>query len=366
MSTDTLQTRPKMRYVCDELEKLAVELGPHAQLPTMIQLRDSLGVSMKTLHDSLRQMEKRNILRSVHGVGIFVEGQETRPPTGNIGFIVAANQNTIQDLTYFGLLTAGIRHEANLRKQDLLLLDNSVPFENWDKLDGLIFSEMLDPKDGVPPLQHAPEWLPRVSILNQWPGVTSVTSDDRHGTYLLTQHLLRQGHRKIAYLASQYHGIATIKSRYEGYTAALSEAGIALDPDWLCEVRFRPEWGAQSDWSFLGGQFYMERWLNRNWAEVGCTAIIAQNDQIAYGAIAALTKAGVGVPEQVSVAGYDGIPNVNTLLPSLTTIRVPLFEIGRQAARSLVQLIEDPKTSAPDVLLPVEIVTGESSAAPRP
>jgi DNA-binding LacI/PurR family transcriptional regulator len=363
MPTDTLQTRPKMRYVCDELEKMADTLGPDAQLPTMVQLRDSLGVSMKTLHDSLREMEKRNILRSIHGVGIFVENQQKRTATGNIGFMVAAKMTSVQNLSFFGMIIAGLRGEASLHKQDVILIDNESPYANWDKLDGIVISEANNPRDPFPPLQTIPKDLPAIAILRQLADRPSIMVDDFQGTYRMTQHLLALGHRRIAYLATR-GADPILRQRYEGYAAAMTEAGIEIAPRWLRQLHLREEWYNTNDWYFLAGEYFTSRWLEEDWHELGCTALIAQNDETAYGALSAFRRASIAVPEQVSIAGFDGIPRTDSLLPTLTTVRAPLIEIGQTAVTLLNNWITNPKLRPQNVRLPVKLIEGATSAPP--
>lgn len=362
--TDSLQTRPKMRRVCDELEKLAIDLGPNAQLPTMVQLRDSLGVSMKTLHDSMREMEKREVLRSVHGVGIFVAGPKRRVATGTVGFMAASRLTSIQNLSYFGLITAGMRQQAGRQGQDLLLIDNDTPYQNWDKLDGVIVSESHNDVNILPGLQPLPQRMASVAILNRVPDTATVTADDYQGSFLLTQHLISLGHKRIAYLATHSSESSVLHQRRDGYLAALRGAGIEPDPLWMRDLVWREQWLHTADWYFYSGQYYAHQWLAEDWRSLKCTALMVQNDSAAYGVLSAFREAGIDVPGQVSVTGFDGIERANSFLPALTTIQVPLFEIGEAAVRHLAEQHSHPGVQVGDVRLPVKLQAGESSGPP--
>ena len=85
------------------------------------------------------------------------------------------------------------------------------------------------------------------------------------------------------------------------------------------------------------GRVAMSRWLEDGWRESGCTALFAQNDDTAWGAIEALRAAGFRVPDDVSVIGFDGTQSAMFCNPKLTTVEVPLQQMGREAVRLLLR-----------------------------
>ncbi len=96
------------------------------------------------------------------------------------------------------------------------------------------------------------------------------------------------------------------------------------------------------------------------------TAIFAHNDRIARGAIRALHEAGLQVPEDISVIGYDDIPEAEFSDPPLTTVRQPMAEIGQAATRFLIQMVEDPAIAPKQVLFDTALIVRSSCAPPKP
>jgi len=95
---------------------------------------------------------------------------------------------------------------------------------------------------------------------------------------------------------------------------------------------------------------------------LGCTAIIAQSDDVAKGIIKTMDEAGINVPIEVSVAGFDGLPSFPGELP-LTTIQLPLFEMGKRAMATLLDWLEHPGQAPGDIILPVHLIEGQSTAS---
>jgi DNA-binding LacI/PurR family transcriptional regulator len=357
-----LGQRPRLREACVELHDIAQQLGAGEKLPTMVELRSQLGISMHTLNDAVRELEKRNVLNSVHGVGIYVTGQKQRKLTGNMGFLAPYNMRPEENVAYWGSVLAGMRSAARDRGYHLLLIDNASDFERWDKIDGAVLCDMHDLRDPQPATQQPPDVFPCVAILNRVRGMACVSVDDAGGAYQLTRHLIELGHRRIAYLGSFNPGLSQLKKRKESYLKALKEAGLEPDARWMRELRYRHEWDDLSDWYPLAGELSVRSWLKEDWSELGCTALVVQNDHAAQGAVTAFRAAGIKVPHDVSVAGFDGLPPQNGE-PQLTTIHLPLFDVGEHAMRMLLDYLQNPSTPPRDICLPVNLVVGQTAAA---
>jgi DNA-binding LacI/PurR family transcriptional regulator len=192
-------------------------------------------------------------------------------------------------------------------------------------------------------------------------GHAFVGVEHRRGTRLAAEHLLSLGHRRIAMLSERtlpdgYAGPLTAereagatsalyRERLGGYRDALVAAGI----EWAAVPRFElpanlPELGLQ------GGRMALA-------SEPRPTALIAATDQLALGAIEAAREAGLRVPEDLSIVGFDDIPGAAWSRPGLTTVRQPLFEKGEVAGRLLAAGAE-PR----EVILPVELAVRGSTA----
>lgn len=177
------------------------------------------------------------------------------------------------------------------------------------------------------------------------PNVRSVFFSNHEGGYLATRHLISLGHRRIAFIAGPATHIDAV-SRFEGYQAALAEAGIALDPALI----------VQGDFKENGGVFAMNRLIDSG---APFTAVFAANDQTALGARMVLSRRGIRVPDDVSLVGFDDLPTSAYLTPPLTTIRQPLFEVGQHSANLMMDMLGLP---GKDVTLPpLELVVRETT-----
>jgi DNA-binding LacI/PurR family transcriptional regulator len=209
----------------------------------------------------------------------------------------------------------------------------------WEKIDGLIMTGAGNAHELLP-------GLPCVSLMRPMPGVTSVVADNFGGARAATEHLLALGHTRIGCLL--FTDDVLSQQKLCGYQAALRQAGIAFEPRWL---RSLTEPGEKAfDFMRYGAQ-RMTAWLEEDWRELGLTALLCENDQTAISAINVLREAGLRVPEDVSVVGFDGTEVSEYSHPALTTVEVPLFEIGRRGLEELMRQIEEEKMAAREIVL---------------
>ncbi len=162
-------------------------------------------------------------------------------------------------------------------------------------------------------------------------GSGSVEATNIQGGYDATRHLLDLGHRRIGIITGPYSDPRAVNcagDRLAGYQTALEEAGIPFDPALVHEGNFLFESGRE------GG----ERLLA---LETPPTAIFAGSDESAFGVMSVAKKRGLSVPNDLSVVGFDDIPEASYRQPGLTTIRQPLREMGRLATRMLIEHLEN-------------------------
>ncbi|MFD1795583.1 LacI family transcriptional regulator [Paracoccus aurantiacus] len=175
---------------------------------------------------------------------------------------------------------------------------------------------------------------------------SSVTPCNRSAAYLATSHLLSLGHRRILFL--QRPGRRTIRRRLEGWQDAMRGADIDVDDltvdvdDWL------PELGEAAI-------------LSRIAAKADFTAVLAAGDSLAYGAMRALQQSGIDVPGQVSVMGIDDLPVSAFSSPPLTTIHVPMQEIGAAALGLLLDELDGADKPPRRIELACRLVLREST-----
>lgn len=179
-------------------------------------------------------------------------------------------------------------------------------------------------------------------------GTPLVTGDSRTGARKATEHLLALGHATVWHIAGPA-GWTSADLRLTSWRATLRAAG-AVVPDPLV-----------GDWSADSGYDLGRRLARR--PEV--TAVFASNDQMALGLLHALHESGRSVPGDVSVVGYDDIPEAAHFLPPLTTVRTDFAEIGTRSLRLLLDRIDGPgRHPRADTLVPVDLVTRASSGPP--
>lgn len=188
-------------------------------------------------------------------------------------------------------------------------------------VDGLVMSTARIGDDF--PEQLAARGVPCVLALRTDGHTLSSVADDRLGGYLATRHLLDLGHRRIGLIAGPSYASSSA-GRTNGYQQAMIEAGIDLDPGWIVESTFGIDSGAEA------ADVLMRR-------SPAPTAIFAVNDNTAIGALSALHKLGLSVPNDVSLVGYNDIPIVSRLPTPLTSVRVPFDQIASAALDLLAQ-----------------------------
>lgn len=179
----------------------------------------------------------------------------------------------------------------------------------------------------------------------------SVGFDNRAATYQAARHLIALGHRRIGLLSAPLPGNDRARARGEGLRTALAEHGLALDPR---HVAFAPISLAAAEAAMAGLLAQPEP----------PTAIVATNDVFAVGAMLACRKAGIRIPEQMSITGVDNTDLGATQTPGLTSVATPITEIGRAAADQLVARLEARPFEAFQEY-PVQLVPRGSTAPPR-
>lgn len=350
-----LQQRPRLRQACLQLEEMARQLQPGDKLPPMVALRAQLGMSFSTLTAAVRELERRGVLQSASGVGVYVaepRAQEVKRKLGLLFRIGAAqNETTLFDF-YVANLLSGVRRAAALHDFEIVLLDEQTECVPGDKVDALILYCHLTEALAM----NLPSQLPHVLLFQHSPDFACVVPDDFEGAKIATTHLLELGHRRIAYMpASQHDSIS--RQRQAGFYAAHHNAAIEVSPE---QIRYLPPKSRQCSYRELGER-EMAAWLAENWQQQRCTAILAHNDHAAIGMIKALRAAGLRVPQDVSVVGFDGTEISNLCTPSLTSIRVPLAEIGARAVKVLLEQIAEGKIHTEKNMLPVSLKKGDSA-----
>jgi len=219
------------------------------------------------------------------------------------------------------------------------------------RVDGVIMQPVTsDPLEAIKPLRQAR--TPVVLLQHDCPGVPCVVLTDVQGGQLATQHLLDLGHRRIGLVKGRLPSAARAEERLIGYRQTLKAAGIEPDPA-LVMV---------SDVTHNAGYQAMQQLLA---LPEPPTAVFCHNDVLAVGAMHAIRVAGLSIPGDISIVGYDDTAGSAHLTPPLTTIRFSRKEMGRQAATILFRAIEQEEDYEPyTVEVPVKLMVRASTGPP--
>lgn len=174
-----------------------------------------------------------------------------------------------------------------------------------------------------------------------------VITDNFLGAILAMEHLISLGHLRIAYVSGPL-SIDTALNRLEGYKNSLKRHNLPFDSELVVESEMTEEGGYKAFYELIKKR-------------VKFTAIFAANDLIALGIMTAAKNVGVKIPEDLSLVGFDDLPVVSKINPALTTIKVPLFEMGYYAADMLIRKIKGEKNYISKIILRPELILREST-----
>lgn len=255
--------------------------------------------------------------------------------------------------TYFSMVLHGA--EAECRQQNLhlryrLIEDNAHELEQarealiQSQSEALLLVNFID-HDLVNGLLQLN--LPAVLVDHYFPDLPldAVMNDSYYGALQAVQHLVNQGHRKIAFV----HGLPhhTISRRYDAYRGALNTARITFDPRWVLQGNLMLEGGIEAAHEFV----------QRN---LDCTAVFCSNDNTAFGFIQGLAAHGIRVPDDISVIGFDDVDAARFIVPPLSTVRANATALGRMAIRKLLERIADPSLPFTQTLVRAELIERQS------
>lgn len=233
-------------------------------------------------------------------------------------------------------------------------IDVAIELEKEKRLNGIVFlggcfsqsEEKL--KQISVPFVLSTVGLTEGSIKKKY---SSVSVDDVKESYRLVEYLIKNGHKKIAVICSCEDDESIGKLRLEGYQKALLDYHIPFDPALLCHITARND-----VYTMKNGYWAAQKLLA---SQNKFTAIYAISDSLAIGACRALTDAGKHIPNDYSVAGFDGLDIGSYYNPVLTTIQQPVAQLAEETIRILFHLIKN-KKSVQQRLLEGELFIGES------
>lgn len=341
------------------------EWGVGAKIPSEREMAEILDVSRTTVRNAVQALTQQGLFERKIGQGTFVRGGE-RPPAGlpaaglgTLGFVVCKDRAQRKPLAsesfYFDVFT-GIEEETVRSGRHLLFtyLDEANPAERaafasfLDKVDGVVLEECRRP-DLLQEL--ADRRLPVVLLAPTLghPKFDLVTADFRRGARRAVEHLLALGHRRVAVINGPLDQ-ESARLRFGGWQDALQASDLD-DPDRLV--------AGNLGWSAEAGARAMEGLLDQHPVP---TAVFCANDLLAVGAVSALGRRGLRVPDDVSVVGFDDAELSRHTVPPLTTMRLHAQPMARAAVRKLIERLEFPESPPVTVEFPIDLVDRESCA----
>lgn len=278
-----------------------------------------------------------------------------RQRSGNIGVLLYRNADRVFSDVFLMEVLAGI-HEVIHPKgyhilleavEDIAVADSYISLVRSRHVDGLIIA---GPRADDRQLRRLEGEEFPVVLLGQLAesNLCQVDVDNVRTVRTVMDYLLYRGHRRIAFI-SQGPSIYTItQARLHGYREALSAANLPYDESLVRHGEF----------SRSSGYFAMQSLLQ---LPERPTAVMVGSDQVAFGALAAVRDAGLRVPDDVAVVGFDDVPMAADVTPPLTTVHLPAQLMGRTAAQMVMRLIDEEEITVRTVLLDTHLVIRHSA-----
>ena len=334
-------------------------------IPTIKDVAQKANVSTATvslvIHDNKRISDKtrQRVLRVIRDMNYrpskMARGLVLRQ-TQNIGFILT-DDHFIRTEPFYTYIFLGTEFEARGHKYYILL--NTIPsvfnqedclprFVKENNVDGIIIAGKV-PQELITCI--TPYHIPLVFVDYYPPAgdYYAILIDNVQGGQKATDYLISLGHKRIAFIGGDLDH-PSIYDRFQGYQSSLKKSGIRLDQNIIIT--------SEKATSRVSGAHAAKK-LFRNQKDV--TAIFACNDAMALGAMQYFKSAGIQVPQDVSIVGFDDIETgMNENIP-LTTLRVPTIDLGGQATKMMMDILEKKVKKPLKVLIPVELIIREST-----
>jgi LacI family transcriptional regulator len=306
---------------------------------TQKQIAERLGLSTATVSRALKDDPRisaettAQVKEAARDLG-YHRGPRSRPARpdarGTVGLVVADVSQP-----FYGELARGVKAQLHEQEFDLIICDSDgSPWREAGyvellcalRVSGLLVTPLTS--DAAARQQCRPAGVPYVLIdAQQMPnGASTVSVDHVEGASLAVRHLIELGHVRIGFVGGALT-LPPVQMMFRGFRRALSEVGLRFESEWICQETPDSEGGYRAVRKLLAGSNPP-------------TAALFVSDLMAIAALAALGDAGLQVPEDFSVVGYDDIPMAAIVEPPLTTVAQDKFGLGRISSRILIHEIE--------------------------
>jgi DNA-binding LacI/PurR family transcriptional regulator len=326
---------------------------------TIRDVAKSAGVSHQTVsrvingRDDVSPETRDLVKKTIKSLGYLPNASARSLAAGRTNTLACIAPNLV-DFTFAALIEGA---ELMARQHGYFLMAASAPdakdfrkvlnqlYES-SRIDGvLVINPFIDERTAYLPKDFPTVFIGDVSKNEE---IGWVALDDVKAGYMAAKHLLELGHRDILCITGLQNEACT-KDRNQGIFQAFAEYGVPLDSEKIIN----------GDWAATSAYQAVESALKNN---IKFTAVLAENDRMAIGAMRAFRDAGFSVPEQYSVIGIDDMPLASYFDPPLTTIQQNVTEIGKEAAEMLIQKIAQPELKGQSSRFSVQLIQRKSTA----
>lgn len=348
----------KMHPILWKMERMPVTV-------TIYDVAREAGVSMATVsrvvnnNPNVKPQTRKKVLETIERLGYrpnaVARGLASKKTT-TVGVVIPDISNS-----NFAEVARGIEDIANMYHYNIILCnadkkkDKEIRVINTlleKQVDGLLFMGGAVTDEHIQAFRTSLVPIVLCSTTDEMANIPAVDIDHEQAAYDATQHLLHQGHKRIAMISGTLSDPAIGYSRFQGYKRALENAKLAVVDDYVRIGNYRYESGMEATKYFLG---LHER----------PSAIFAATDEMAIGAIHVIQDQGLQVPEDISVISVDNSRIASMVRPQLTAVAQPMYDIGAVSMRLLTKLMNKEQIDQMKFVLPHELVQRQSVGQAR-
>jgi len=305
----------------------------------MRQISEITGVSTATVSNALNYKKGVNantaakVLKAAYELGYFEESRITK-----VKFVTFKKDGSVvEDTPFFPLMLTGIEQECRDNGMDMIMCTLDIRDESFQEQAKALINDksaaiiMLGTEMASNDIWLLREITTPFIVIDYWNGdmaFDGIKINNEDSVRYAIGYLAGRGHKRIGYLKGNFR-IVPFKDRESGYITGMQRAGLPVYEEYTLEL------GTTMDAAYADMKKYLEKGIELP------TAFFADNDMIALGAMKAMEEYGIGIPDEVSIIGFDDLPFSAISSPPLTTLRVPKQEMGRIATRRLIRMIKD-------------------------
>ncbi|MGE6376425.1 LacI family DNA-binding transcriptional regulator [Peribacillus muralis] len=348
----------------------------------MIRLKDiaeQVGVSISTVSRVIQNDQTRNVnqetkariweavkelgyIPNQHARNLVANKQEKRNVrTMKIGWVANPKQAEINP--YFANIYTGIRDELTNNEYNLISITKDE-LENEALLlktihdlgiEGLLLIDKIN--DNM--IEYIQQYIPLVGLdfFYADKNIAIIDYDREASTKMVVKYLVKQGHHDIGFIGGGVNETFEdlyAEHRFKGFQRAMEETGLEIQPEWVLNTR----------WKMENSYVEMKRLIKKNPLHLP-TAMVCASDLMAIAAMRAARENKIRIPEDIAFFGVDNLEMGKYSSPQLSTVDIPKYEMGRMAAKTIIEMVEGKIKLPVKIILPFELVFRESSNIKR-